>query len=173
MGCWSSRQKSFSFSPCRLQFSFSSSSELCLLTCMKASQTFFRAKFEGTLDLEAFFLHTGHSRIPESQQRFRQPRQKLWLHDSKTGSVKMSQHIGHVRSSSGSDMVITLFCLFTKSTDSKHVFWFKSYTIPLPKTYLAMRRESPQPKALQNRNCLPIVLDVKRRMLSCLWLLWE
>lgn len=123
MGCWSSRQKSFSFSPCRLQFSFSSSSELCLLTCMKASQTFFRAKFEGMLDLEAFFLHTGHSRIPESQQRFRQPRQKLWLHDSKTGSVKMSQHIGHVRSSSGSDMVIT------KSTDSKQNASFGSSLI--------------------------------------------
>lgn len=112
MGCLSTRQKSFNFSPCRVQLVLSSSSsELCLLTCKTASQTFFRAKLEGTVDLEALFLHTGHSRDPLlSQQRFRQPLQKLWLHDSKTGSVKMSQHIGHVRSSSGSDMIISLSC---------------------------------------------------------------
>lgn len=55
---------------------------------------------------------------------------------------------------------------------TKRVLRFKSYMIPLPKTYLAVRRESSQPKA-QNRSCLPIVLDVKWRMLSCLRLLWE
>ncbi len=108
MGCLSTTQKSFSFSPCRVQLVFSSSSELCLLTCKTASHTFFRAKLDGALDLEAFFLHTGHSRNPVSQQRFRQLLQKLWLHGSKTGSVKMSQHIGHVRSSSGSDMIVRL-----------------------------------------------------------------
>lgn len=111
MGCLSTRQKSFNFSPCRLQFITSSSNvELCLLSCKRASQTFFRAKLVGGLDLEALFLHTGHSRNPESQQLFRQLLQKLWLHDSKTGSLKMSQHTGHVRSSSGIDMIIRLAC---------------------------------------------------------------
>lgn len=105
MGCLSLRQKSFSFSPWRMQFILSSpSTELSLLTWRTASQTFFSAKLHGGLHFEAFFLQTGHSRIPVSQQCLRQPLQKLWLHDNRTGSVKMSQHTGHVRSSSGSDM---------------------------------------------------------------------
>lgn len=172
MGRWSSRQNSFSLSPCRLQLSFSSRREFCLLTCRTASQTFFRAKFEGTLDFETFFLHTGHSRRPDSQQHFRQCRQKLWLHGSKTGSEKMSQHTGQVRSSSGSDIIITSSCLFTKiqrlEKRTRRLLGLKSRTTLPTKTYLNLRRGTFQPKASRHRNCPPIVLDAKWSMLSCL-----
>lgn len=165
MGCLSTRQKSFSFSPCRLQFIFSSSRELCLLTCITASQTFFRAKLEGALDLEVFFLHTGHSRNPVSQQRFRQLLQKLWLHDSKTGSVKMSQHIGHVRSSSGSDMIIASSCAIFKVNPqfkTAYVLRFKSLMVPPTTTYFsAPIGKASQLKASEHTNCLSIVLDMK------------
>lgn len=107
IGSLSTRQKSFSLSPCRLQLILSfTASALWFLTCRRASQMFFRARLDRGLDFWALLLHTGHSRRPVSQQRFKQVLQKLWLHDSKTGSVKMSQHTGHVRSSSGSDMII-------------------------------------------------------------------
>ena len=108
MGCLSTRQKSFNFSPCRIQFKVSSTNIEFFLACKRASQTFLRAKLVWGLALEALFLHTGQSRTPVSQQRFTQLLQKLWLHGSNTGSVKMSQQIGHVRSSSGRDMISSL-----------------------------------------------------------------
>ncbi|MEQ2265381.1 hypothetical protein XENORESO_006392 [Xenotaenia resolanae] len=110
MGCSSARQKSFNFSPCKLHLTCSSR-EFCLLTCWRASQRFFSAKLDGGGDLDPFLLQTGHSRILVSQHCFRQLLQKLWLHDSRTGSLKMSQHTGHVRSSSGRDMIITLYMI--------------------------------------------------------------
>ncbi|KAJ0047420.1 hypothetical protein NL108_002961, partial [Boleophthalmus pectinirostris] len=97
IGCLSTKQNSFNFSPCRQQTVRSSTTIDFLFASTTASQTFFKARFDGGQVLGAFLRHTGHSRMPVSQQRLRQILQKLWLHDKRTGSVKMSQQTGQVR----------------------------------------------------------------------------
>lgn len=164
MGSLSTRQKSFSFSSCRWQFVFSSSSELCLRTSITASQTFLRAKLEGALDLEGFFLHTGHSRNPFSQQCFTQLLQKLWLHDSKTGSVKISQHTGHVRSSSGSDMIINLSCVIHSKSTVQNTVCPRTQVLnesTASNNIFSVPIKTSQLKATEHINCLSIVLDMK------------
>lgn len=101
-GCLSSSSSVF---PCRLQ-----STELILLVdfwlsicdCEKASHRLFRERLGGYQSLEHFLLQTGHS---QDSLCFQFPRrqvlQKLWPHDTRTGSLKMSQHTGQERSSSG------------------------------------------------------------------------
>ncbi|KAG7260881.1 hypothetical protein CRUP_000760 [Coryphaenoides rupestris] len=103
MGSLSTRQKSFNLSAWSSQFSLSSSASffalrLSLLASCTLSQRFLRARLVVGPALDVLFLHTGHPRVPE----------KLWLQDSSTGSVKMSQHTGHWRSSTGRDMLLLL-----------------------------------------------------------------
>ncbi|KAK0135254.1 Tubulin beta-4B chain [Merluccius polli] len=123
MGCLSTRQKSFSFSWWRSQFSSSFSfSELRLpfLASRTVSQRFLRARLVVGPAFEALFLHTGHSRDPDvSQQRLTHSLQKLWLQDSSTGSTKKSQHTGHCRSSTGRDMVLLATDQSPKSSNFK------------------------------------------------------
>lgn len=95
-GWLSSRQKSLSFSPCTSQ---NTSDEP--LFCKNDSHTFRSARLAGVWHSVNLFLHTGHSWNPlELQNCFRQALQTLWLHNRSTGSVKMSKHTGHSRSSS-------------------------------------------------------------------------
>lgn len=111
----SSRQKSLRTSSCVLHFK--STVTACfpvspapvpavapLHPCSfrKVSATFFRAKLTVGSVSEHFLLQTGHSRLAFFlfQNCWRQGRQKLWLHLSTTGSLKISQHIGQESSSS-------------------------------------------------------------------------
>lgn len=99
-GWLSSRQKSLSFSPCTSQ---STSDDDCdePLFCKNDSHTFRSARFVGVWHPANLFLQTGHSWNPlELQNSSKQALQTLWLHNRSTGSVKISQHTGHSRSSS-------------------------------------------------------------------------
>lgn len=101
-GSLSSRQNSLKLSPCRLHKPCRNLPEL--FTCRTASQRFFNAKFRGRSPLGDLRLHTGHSRdFLTSQYLFRQYLQMLWLHCCMTGSLKISQQTGQVRSSSGKE----------------------------------------------------------------------
>lgn len=96
-GCWSSRQKSLSFSLWRWQ----TDEDLSLLSCKKLSHRFFRTRFNGGSSLEDLLLQTGQSLDPLfSQNVWIQSLQKLWLQDNTTGSLKTSQHTGQEKSSS-------------------------------------------------------------------------
>ena len=87
-GCWWSKQKSFSFSECRLQRASLPAEALSSResSCNKASHRFLNAKLNGGSVFEDLLLQTGHWRIPLSaHQVCKQSLQKLWLHDSTTG----------------------------------------------------------------------------------------
>lgn len=100
-GSLSSWQKSLKLSPCRLQSPFGGPT---LFPFRTASHRFFNARFRGSSPLDDFRLHTGHSRdFLTSQHVCRQPLQMLWLHSCMTGSLKISQQTGQVRSSSGKE----------------------------------------------------------------------
>lgn len=99
-GCLSFRQKSFSFSWCRLQNS-DESETFWFLFLRKTSHKFFSTRLHGGSDLEDLLLQTGQSWNALVVQNFtRQFLHKLWLQDNKTGSLKISQHTGQERSSS-------------------------------------------------------------------------
>lgn len=68
----------------------------------KVSATFFSARLTVGSVREHFLLQMGHSRLAFFlfQNCCRQARQKLWLHLSTTGSLKISQQIGQDSSSS-------------------------------------------------------------------------
>lgn len=101
-GSLSTRQKSLKLSPCRLHRPCRDLSEL--FPCRTASHRFFNAKFRGKSPFGDFRLHTGHSLdFLTSQNLFRQSLQMLWLHCCITGSLKISQQTGQVRSSSGKE----------------------------------------------------------------------
>lgn len=73
------------------------------LSSTYASHRFFRVRL-GTGSSRDGALHRGQSRLrPGVQYCRRQAAQKLWLHFSTTGSLKISQHMGQVRSTSGSE----------------------------------------------------------------------
>lgn len=157
IGSLSFTQNSFNFSPCRSQFSFS------FLTCKTASHTFFRAKLDGAPDLDTFFLHTGHSRKPVSQQCFRQLLQKLWLHCSNTGSSKISQQMGHVKSSSGSDIInhlaIKLIHRSNQCTSSGCPHWVHWWEYNF-------RSWAPQLNPSEYADCSSILPDMKWSMVG-------
>lgn len=63
MGCLSSRQKSLSLSPCRLQSTLDRAEALRLLSCKKTSHRLFRAVLgRGNSYNKVLFLQTGNSR---------------------------------------------------------------------------------------------------------------
>ena len=104
MSCWSSWQKSLSFSPCRLQSSSDAESALWLLSCLKASDRFLSARLRGGSPIGKISLQTGHvCCVLFLHQSRRQDLQKLWPHSKRTGSVKISQHTGQVHSTSDDD----------------------------------------------------------------------
>ena len=99
-GCWWSRQKSLSFSACRLHRSAGLES-LSVLSSKWASHNFLSAKFWGGFLCEDLCLQNGHSRVVFCLRHvWRQELQKLWPHVSKTGSLKISWQMEHNRSPS-------------------------------------------------------------------------
>ena len=100
-GIWSSKQKSLSFSLCRLQSTSDPALALWLLSFKNVSQVFLRDRLQGGLLLEDLLLQSGHSWDPFwSQYCCRQTLQKLWLQLRTTGSLKISVHTVQERSSS-------------------------------------------------------------------------
>ncbi len=99
--CWSSRQKSFSFSLWALQTASPPDEDLGLRSCWKVSHMFFKARFNvGSFTVE-ISLHMGHSWIPLlSQNAWMQSEQMLWLQGRRTGFTKKSKHTGQVKSTS-------------------------------------------------------------------------
>lgn len=120
MGSLSCRQKSLSFSPWRghvspgSQYSSSAVSSRPSLSWIKDSHRFFRVRL-GTGSSRLWVLHRGQSRFRPLwvQYFFRQDAQKLWLHLRTTGSLKISQHMGQERSTSGSE---SLPAILTRSS---------------------------------------------------------
>lgn len=123
MGSLSCRQKSLSFSPWRghtspgSQYSSPAASSP---SWIKDSHRFLRVRL-GTGSSRLWVLHRGQSRLrPRWVQYFcRQSAQKLWLHLRTTGSLKISQHMGQERSTSGSESlpaILTLSSHFTLKT---------------------------------------------------------
>lgn len=112
----SSRQKSFRTSPCVTHssstISFSSPVPTApvpagpvLRSLRKVSATFFSVRLTVGSVREHFLLQMGHSRLAFFlfQNCCRQSRQKLWLHFSTTGSLKISQQTGQDSSCSSTD----------------------------------------------------------------------
>ncbi len=96
-GCLSSRQKSLSFSLCKLQISSDPDEQLSFLSFRNDSHKFFNARLYGGWSLEDLLLQTGHSWVfLVLQNCWRHSLQKLWLHDKRTGVLKISQHTGQL-----------------------------------------------------------------------------
>ncbi len=96
-GCLSSRQKSLSFSLCKLQISSDPDERLSFLSFRNDSHKFFNARFTGGRSLEDLLLQTGHSWVFFVLQNcWRHSLQTLWLHDKRTGVLKISQHTGQL-----------------------------------------------------------------------------
>ncbi len=109
-GCLSSRQKSLSFSLCKLQISSDPDERLSFLSFRNDSHKFFNARLIGGWSLEDLLLQTGHSWVfLVLQNCWIHSLQKLWLHDKTTGFLKISWHTGQDKSSSGSEAIFTLW----------------------------------------------------------------
>ncbi len=99
-GCLSSRQKSLSFSLCKLQISSDPDERLSFLSFISESHKFFNTRLRGGSSLDDLLLQTGHSCVSlVFQNCWRHSLQKLWLQDRITGSLKISQHTGQESSS--------------------------------------------------------------------------
>ncbi len=108
-GCLSSRQKSLSFSLCKLQISSDPDERLSFLSFRNDSHKFLNARLRGGTSFEDLLLQTGHSWVfLVLQNCWRHSLQKLWLHDKITGFLKISWHTGQDKSSSGSEAISTL-----------------------------------------------------------------
>ncbi len=109
-GCLSSRQKSLSFSLCKLQISSDPDEHLSFFSFRNDSHKFFNARLTGGSSLEDLVLQTGHSWVfLVLQNCWRHSLQKLWLHDRRTGVLKISWHTGQEKSSSDSEAISTLW----------------------------------------------------------------
>ncbi len=99
-GCLSSRQKSLSFSLCKLQISSDPDERLSFLSFISESHRFFNARLHRGSCFVDLLLQTGHSWVfLVFQNCWRHSLQKLWLQDRRTGSLKISQHTGQESSS--------------------------------------------------------------------------
>ncbi len=89
-GCLSSRQKSLSFSLCKLQISSDPDECLSFLSFISESHRFFNARLRGGYSFEDLLLQTGHSWVfLVFQNCWRHSLQILWLQDRITGSLKI------------------------------------------------------------------------------------
>ncbi len=116
-GCLSSRQKSLSFSLCKLQISSDPDECLSFLSFRNDSHKFFSTRLHGGSWLDNL-LQTGHSWVSLVLQNcWRHSLQKLWLHDKTTGSLKISQHMGQESSSEDtfSEAIFTISLFFTEN----------------------------------------------------------
>ncbi len=96
-GCLSSRQKSLSFSLCKLQISSDPDERLSFLSFRNDSHKFCNARLNGGFSFEDLLLQTGHSWVfLVLQNCWRHSLQTLWLHDKITGVLKISQHTGQL-----------------------------------------------------------------------------
>ncbi len=96
-GSLSSRQKSLSFSLCKLQISSDPDERLSFLSFRNDSHKFCNARFNGGQSFEDLLLQTGHSWVfLVLQNCWRHSLQTLWLHDKITGVLKISQHTGQL-----------------------------------------------------------------------------
>lgn len=137
-GSLSSRQKSLNCSPWAVQMPGGLAEHVwnwspcdkpffCLRT---ASQRFLRARLRGGSAFGDNFRQSGHSWVPfVFQNSRRQALQMLWLHASTTGSLKMSRHTGHMRSSSGRADLQDIF--LAEMTDSLLVCVIDINTAPV------------------------------------------
>ncbi len=99
-GCLSSRQKSLSFSLCKLQISSDPDERLSFLSFISESHRFFNTRLRGGSSLDDLLLQTGHSWVfLVFQNCWRHSLQILWLQDRRTGFLKISQHTGQESSS--------------------------------------------------------------------------
>lgn len=119
MGSLSNKQYSLSFSlwaghisPGSQYSSPPVSSTGRLSSCTHDSHRFFRVRL-GTGSSRFWVLHSGQSRLRPLPVQYccRQGAQKLWVHLRTTGSLKMAQHMGQVRSSSGRDSLPAILTL--------------------------------------------------------------
>ncbi len=101
MGCLSSKQKSLNFSSCSGQTSPTTAVGFLFL---KDSQSALNARLLVGSSWEHSLRQTGHCGTSwVLQKRWRHSSHKLWLHFRVTGSVKISQQMIHVKSSSRKD----------------------------------------------------------------------
>ena len=115
--CWSSWQKSFSFSLCRLQMSLEFA--LWLLSCLNASDRFLSARLRGGSPIGKISLQTGHEwSLLCLHHSWRQDLQKLWPQNNTTGSLKISQHTGQVHSTSDSDAFAAIPLISPEAVES-------------------------------------------------------
>lgn len=125
MSCWSSWQKSFSFSLWTLQWSRGLEVVLLFFSCLKVSERFLRARLGGGLAIGNISLHTGHVWcLLCLHHSWRQCLQKLWPHSKRTGSLNISQHTGQVQSASDCDtldaILSSLLCLVSSYPACEH-----------------------------------------------------
>ncbi len=101
MGCWSSKQKNLNFSSCSGQTSPETAVGFLFL---KDSQIALNARLLVGSSWEHSLRQTGHCGTSwVVQKRWRHSSHKLWLHFRVTGSVKISQQMRQVKSSSRKD----------------------------------------------------------------------
>lgn len=122
-GVWWSRQKSWSFSACRLQ---KASEALRSFSNKKASHRFFTTRLQGGSADEDTVLQTGHSCDAfASHHMFRQFLQKLWLHDRATGCLKTSKQTGQQRSIPGLEAILSEHTINKVSDAACSEFYFR------------------------------------------------
>jgi len=126
-GCLSSRQKSLSFSLCKLQISSDPDESFSSLSFRNDSHKLFNAILGGIVSLEDLLLQTGHSRVSLLLQNcWRHSLQKLWSHDRRTRDLNLSQHTRQ-DSSSGDTCCEAIFTVRTNVT-LLSLIWFQKRT---------------------------------------------
>ncbi len=107
-GCLSSRQKSLSFSLCKLQISSDPDERLSFLSFISESHKFFNARLHRGCSFVDIVLQTGHSWVfLVFQNSWRHSLQILWLQDRIIGSLKISQHTGQESSSTDFESILS------------------------------------------------------------------
>ncbi len=113
-------EKSLSFSQCKLQISSESAERLSFLSFRNDLHKFFNSRLQ-----EGFFEdvlpQTGHSRVSLVLHNcWRQLLQTLWLHDKRTGALKIAWHTGQDSSSIFSESIFTVWALAIETIENKN-----------------------------------------------------
>lgn len=107
-----SKQKSLSFSACRLQRASDAASGVSALSALSSTAVlhrFLSTKLTGGSVDEGIFMQSGQVWVSFSfHHNCRHSLQKLWLHERMTGSLKISWQIEQVSSFSDSDCAASL-----------------------------------------------------------------
>ncbi len=113
-------ERSLSFSPCKLQIFSDPAERLSFLSFRNDLHKFFNTGLQEGF-FEGLLPQTGHSRVSLVLHNCcRHSLQTLWLHDNRTGALKISWHTGQDSSSIFSESIFTVWALAFETLEKKN-----------------------------------------------------